>query len=109
MKQRTTVALAIAMIIASGPAFAAAAATTAATTATTTTAAAAKTTAMAPAKPKPAAKAHYYVVQAADTKACSVASTKPDGKTATMVGKYWYATAAKAQAALKKAAACKSA
>jgi hypothetical protein len=58
-------------------------------------------------KAKP--KTHYYIAQATDTKACSVVTKKPDGKTATMIGKYWYATEAKASAALKRQAACKSA
>ena len=103
MNVRATAIIAVAGMIAVGPASAAAAATTiAAPTATTAMAPTA-----APSKPKP--KVHYYIAQAADTKACSVVSKKPDGKTATMVGKYWYATEAKATSAMKHQAACKSA
>ena len=60
-------------------------------------------------KAKPVAKSHYYVSQDASTKACSVVTKKPNGTTATMVGKYWYSSKAKANAAMKKAAACKGA
>lgn len=102
MKMHITSAVLTAMMIAAGPAIAA--------TATSTTATTAKAPAMAmTSKAKPAAKTHYYIAQATDTKACSVVTTKPDGKTATMVGKYWYSSMAKATAAMKKAAACKSA
>jgi len=102
MKMRALAAVAVAAMIVAGPAFAAG--TTMAPAAATTTTAAPTATA------KPAAKkVHYYVVQAVDTKACSVVTKKPDGKTATMVGKYWYTSQAKANAAMKRAAACKGA
>lgn len=100
MKLRASSAIIVAMMIAAGPAFAAAA--------TTAPAATAPATAMT-SKAKPVAKTHYYVSQDASTKACSVVTKKPDGKTASMVGKYWYSSKAKATAAMKKAAACKGA
>jgi hypothetical protein len=100
MKFGATSALAVVLMIVAAPSFAA----------TATTAPAAKAPAMAMAsKAKPAAKTHYFVAQDASTKACSVVTKKPDGKTATMVGKFWYASVAGATAAMKKAAACKSA
>lgn len=104
MKMRALAAVAVAATILAGPAFAAG--TTMAPAAAATT----KAAPTAPATAKPAAKkVHYYIAQAVDTKACSVVAKKPDGKTATMVGKYWYASQAKANAAMKRAAACKGA
>lgn len=102
MKMRITSAVLTAMMIAAGPAIAA--------TATSTTTTPNKAPAMAMAsKAKPAAKVHYYIAESTATKACSVVTKKPDGKTASMVGKYWYSSMAKATAAMKKAAACKGA
>lgn len=102
MKMHITSAVLTAMLIAAGPAVAASSMGT--TTSTT------KAPAMAMiSKAKPAAKTHYYIAESVATKACSVVTTKPNGKTATMVGKYWYSSMAKANAAMKKAAVCKSA
>jgi hypothetical protein len=102
MKMHITSVVLTAMLIAAGPAVAASSMGTAAP--------AAKAPAMAmTSKAKPAAKAHYYIAEAVGTKACSVVTAKPDGKTATMVGKYWYSSMAKANAAMKKAAVCKGA
>jgi|GEM_PF-5021319 len=106
MKLHQVVAVVVAMSLSAAPALAASTTTTPAATATTT---AAPATTAKPASSKPAAKTKYYIAQATDTKACSVVTKKPDGKTATMVGKYWYATEAKATAAMKHQAACKSA
>lgn len=49
----------------------------------------------------------YYVAHKPASHACTVVTAKPDGKTMQMVGAGAYATAAKANAALKVAAACK--
>jgi hypothetical protein len=101
-------AVALAVLVASGPALAATATTTTPPVTTAAPAAAASTTAAA-APTKPAAKTRYYVAQAVDTKACSIVTTKPDGKTLTMVGKYFYSTKAGATSAEKRAVACKPA
>ena len=105
MKLRASAAIIVAMMIAAGPAFAAAATTAPAATAPAATAPATAMTS----KAKPVAKTHYYVSQDASTKACSVVTKKPDGKTASMVGKYWYSSKAKATVVMKKVAACKGA
>jgi len=107
MKRQLSAAFAVAAmtIAVAGPVFAAAtAATTTAARAATTTAPA--STAATTAKPK--SKTHYYIALATDTKTCSIVTKKPDGKTATMVGKYWYATDAKAKSAMKHQADCKT-
>ena len=106
MTIRMIAALAVAAAIAVVPAFAATATTS---TPTATATPAATTASTMAAKPAAKVKTRYYIAQATDTKACSVVTTKPDGKTATMVGKYWYTTAAAATAAMKHQAACKAA
>ncbi|WP_137935276.1 hypothetical protein [Mesorhizobium comanense] len=53
------------------------------------------------------AATEYFVAQKASDKTCSVDKTKPDGKTAMMVGKTSYKTEAEATAAMKAAAECK--
>jgi len=53
------------------------------------------------------AATEYFVAQKASDKTCSVATTKPDGKTAMVVGKTSYKTEAEATAAMKAAAECK--
>lgn len=107
MKIRMIAALAVAAAVAVGPAFAAS--TTPAATSTPAAASTPTTASTMAAKPAAKGKTRYYIAQATDTKACSVVTTKPDGKTATMVGKYWYTTAAAATAAMKHQAACKAA
>jgi hypothetical protein len=49
----------------------------------------------------------YYVEKDSKTNKCSVATTKPDGKTEVMVGTATYTTKTAAEAALKAAADCK--
>ena len=58
----------------------------------------------------PAFAAHvdfWIVVQDLKTQKCSVETTKPDGKTAIMIGKVTYKTKAEAEAALKASKMCK--
>lgn len=50
---------------------------------------------------------NYYVAHAPQSHACSVVTVKPNGKTMLMVGHGAYASAAKANTALKAAADCK--
>jgi hypothetical protein len=50
----------------------------------------------------------FYVQQDAKTHKCSVASTKPDGKTMMMIGKVSYKSQADAEAAMKAAKECKA-
>jgi hypothetical protein len=52
------------------------------------------------------AATEYFVAQKAGDKTCSVVKTKPDGKTAMMIGTSSYKTAAQAKAAMAKAAEC---
>ena len=49
----------------------------------------------------------YYVAHDAKTHKCSVATTKPDGKTMMMIGTAAYSTEAAATAAMKAAKECK--
>jgi hypothetical protein len=111
MKTRLIVALAVGVLIA-GPAFAAGSTTT--TSGSTSGAMAASTPATAPKTVKPkatsvktAATTHYYIAEAPNTTSCSVVTTKPDGKTMMMVGKFYYSTKAGATAAIKKMSGCK--
>ncbi|WP_246676979.1 MULTISPECIES: hypothetical protein [unclassified Mesorhizobium] len=53
------------------------------------------------------AATEYFVAQKVSDKTCSVATTKPDGKTVMMVGKTSYKTEAAATAAMKAAMECK--
>ncbi len=53
------------------------------------------------------AATEYFVAQKASDKSCSVSTTKPDGKSAMMVGKSSYKTEAEATTAMKAAAECK--
>ena len=100
MKSRVF-AVSVALIMAASSAFAA---TTAAPVATATTTA--KTPAMTSmAKSKPAT--HYYVAHAPSSTTCTVVTTKPDGKTMIMAGKFYFKTKAAATAAVKKLADCK--
>ena len=55
----------------------------------------------------PAFAAEFYVAQNAADKKCSVVDAKPDGKTATMVGKTSYKSKDEADKALKAATECK--
>ena len=55
----------------------------------------------------PALAAEFYVAQNAADKKCSVVEAKPDGKTATMIGKTSYKSKDEADKALKAAAECK--
>lgn len=54
------------------------------------------------------AATQYYVAQDAKTHKCSVATTKPDGKTMMMIGKVAYNTSADATTAMKAAKECKA-
>ena len=110
MKTYQIIAFCASMLVAGQPALAAAATASsgsASTSTSTSTSTSPATAATVPAA-KPTPKVHYYIAQATDTKACSIVSKKPDGKTATMVGKYWYATEAAATSAEKHQAACKA-
>jgi hypothetical protein len=49
----------------------------------------------------------YYVAHKPQSHACTVVTARPDGKAMLMVGHGSFATAAKANAALKAAADCK--
>ena len=98
MNMRLVAVAGMIALIASGSALAAA------STTPTTASPAATNTMTTTAKPK----VRYYIAQATDTKACSIVTKKPDGKTATMVGKYWYSTKAKATSAMKHQAACRA-
>ena len=53
------------------------------------------------------AATQFWVAKDATTKKCSVVSAKPDGKTATEVGKKAYKTEANADKALKLLKDCK--
>jgi hypothetical protein len=53
------------------------------------------------------AAADYYVVKNETTKKCEISETKPDGKTAMMVGTAMHKTKAEAETAMKAAADCK--
>ena len=55
----------------------------------------------------PALAAEFFVAQSAADKTCSVVEAKPDGKTATMVGKASYKTKAEAETAMAAAPECK--
>jgi hypothetical protein len=55
----------------------------------------------------PAFAAEFYVAQTAADKKCSVVEAKPDGKTATMVGKTSYKSKDEADKALVAATECK--
>ena len=55
----------------------------------------------------PAFAAEFCVAQSAADKKCSVVETKPDGKTAMMIGKTSYKSKDEADKALKAAAECK--
>jgi hypothetical protein len=52
------------------------------------------------------AATEYFVAQKASDKTCSIVKTKPDGKTAMMIGTSSYKTEALAKAAMAKAAEC---
>ena len=53
-----------------------------------------------------AAKESFWVAQDAKTKACSVVTAKPNGKTSIEVGKVHYSSKAAAESALKAAKEC---
>ncbi len=55
-----------------------------------------------------AAATKYYVGQVVKTNKCEVTSTKPDGVKIKMIGTAMYSSKAKAETALKAAAACKA-
>jgi hypothetical protein len=50
--------------------------------------------------------AEYYVSQNPETKKCSISKTKPDGKTALMIGAGSYKTKDEAKSARRAAAEC---
>ena len=56
----------------------------------------------------PALAAEFYVAQSASDKKCTVVETKPDGKTAMMIGAGSYKSEQAAKAAMKALAECKS-
>jgi hypothetical protein len=56
----------------------------------------------------PALAAEFYVAQSASDKKCTVVETKPDGKTAMMIGTGSYKSEQAAKAAMKALAECKS-
>lgn len=89
-----------AILVVSGPALAASTMSSAATAGSAKSSPTSTTS-------KPAAKAHFYIAQTPGAKGCSIVSKRPDGKTTTMVGKYYYASQAAAQAAEKRLAVCK--
>jgi hypothetical protein len=53
-----------------------------------------------------AAKESFWVAQNAKTKACSVVTGKPNGKTSVEIGKVHYSSKAAAESALKAAKEC---